>query len=76
MSWPLSVDEQVAALSVLDYLRDLFTASPRQMLPLEDILVILDHVRSDSQIFDQDVVVALEIAQGEVEKEDDMHAGL
>ena len=68
MSWPLSVDEQVAALSILDYLRDLFTASPRRMLPLEDILVVLDQVRSDPEIFDQDVVLALEIAVGEGEE--------
>lgn len=58
--------EQFQALNVLDYLSDLFTAAEKETFTRVDILVILDLVRADPEIFDPEVVIAQQIATSEV----------
>jgi hypothetical protein len=58
-------DQQFQALNTLDYLRDLFTAARKENFTRAEILVILDLVRSDWEIFDPEVVIAQEQATAE-----------
>jgi len=62
----LSGDNQFAAQVVLDYLSDLFTESPREQFSKAEILVVLNEVRNDPDLFDPAVVVAYETAMAEV----------
>jgi hypothetical protein len=59
--------EQYQALNVLDYLSDLFTASTKESFTPTEILIILDHVRSDPEIFDPAIVIAQQTATAEIE---------
>jgi len=45
------------ALSVLGYLSDLFTASPRNQFTREEVLQIINAIRSDADLFDPQLVV-------------------
>jgi len=57
-STPLSQDDQFAALNILEFLTGLFTASGKQQFSREEVLVILDDVRSMEDLFDPDIVIA------------------
>ena len=61
--------EQFQALNLLDYLSDLFTASKKESFTPTEILIILDHVRSDPEVFDPEVLVAQQTANAEIETE-------
>ncbi len=61
----MNSDEQFAALNVLDYLSDLFTAAGKDSFTRENILVVLNAVKSDPELFDPDVVIAHQIATAE-----------
>ena len=61
----MNADEQFAALNVLDYLTDLFTAAGKDSFTRENILVVLNAVKNDPELFDPDIVVAQEIATAE-----------
>lgn len=58
--------EQFQALNVLDYLSDLFTCAGKETFTRVDVLIILDHVRADPEIFDPEVVIAQQIVTAEV----------
>jgi hypothetical protein len=58
----LSTDDQFAALTILEYLSGLFTGANKETFTRDDVLVIIDCVRSDPELFDPDVVIAHEIA--------------
>jgi hypothetical protein len=55
-------NEQFAALNILDYISALFTAAGKEHFSREDILVVLNTIKSDPEIFDPDVVIAQEIS--------------
>lgn len=55
---PLTTDEQFQALNMLDYLSDLFTVAGKETFTREDVLVIINTVRSDPDFFDPAVVIA------------------
>jgi len=57
-STPLSQDDQFAALTILEFLTGLFTVSAKEQFSREDILIILDDVRSMEDLFDPDIVIA------------------
>lgn len=61
----MSDREQYQCLNLLDYLSDLFTASTKASFTPTEILIFLDHVRTDFEIFDPLVVVAQQIATAE-----------
>jgi hypothetical protein len=67
MSSPLTPDEQFQALNLLDYLSDLFTGTPKPSFTPVEILVILDHVRTDSEFFDPEVLIAQQIANADID---------
>ena len=54
--------EQLAAMGVLDYVSDLFTASPRESFSRVEVLVLLNAVRTDPELFAPEAVVAYEEA--------------
>ena len=58
----LTPQEQFQALNVLELLSDLFTAAQKNQFTREDILVIINCVRNDDEIFDPDIVIAQQIA--------------
>ena len=63
---PLTPDEQFQALNLLDYLSDLFTASPNESFTRVQILIVLDCMRSDPDFFDPEVLIAQQIATAEI----------
>jgi hypothetical protein len=63
----MTIDQQYGALLVLDYLSDLFTMANRQEFTRESILVVLNNVKNDSDIFDADVVTAHAIATADLD---------
>jgi hypothetical protein len=58
----MTPDQQYGGLCVLEYVLDLFTASPKQSFTPEEIVRILDKVRSDPEVFDLDVQIAYAVA--------------
>ena len=64
---PFTPTEQFQVLNVLDYLSDLFTASTKKSFTPTEILIILDHVRSDRELFDPEVLVAQQTANAEID---------
>jgi len=54
----MTPQEQFQALNMLEYLSDLFTAAKKETFTRESILIVLDGVRSDPDLFDPDVVIA------------------
>lgn len=53
---PMSWEAQMCAQVVIQYLEDLFTASPRETFNRADVLVVLNNVRNDQDFFDADAV--------------------
>jgi hypothetical protein len=64
----MNTDQQFAAQVVLDYLSDMFTETPRETFSREEVLVVLNGVRTDTDLFDPAVVVAYELAMAEGEE--------
>ena len=64
---PLTDQEQFQCLNLLDTLSDLFTVGTVETFTREDILVIIDGLRSNTELFDPLVVVAQQIATQESE---------
>ena len=64
---PLTPDEQFQALNLLDYLSDLFTASPNESFTRVQILIVLDCLRSDPDFFDRDILLAQQTATAEID---------
>ena len=67
MNSPMAPQEQFQALNTLDYLSDLFTAAEKKTFTREEVLIVIDRVRSDSEMFDTDVVIAQQIATADLE---------
>lgn len=61
--------EQFACLNILDYLSDLFTGAGKDQFTREDVLLVLNLVKNDPDLFDADVVTAQEIATADVYEE-------
>ena len=59
-------DEQYASLVILDYLLGLFTASPKPVHTRESILVTLNAVKNDPELFEEEVLLAYEEAVKDV----------
>lgn len=64
---PLTIDEQFQALNVLDYISDLFTGTPKPSFTPTEILIILDHLRTDPDFFDPVVLIAQQIANADID---------
>jgi hypothetical protein len=58
MPRPLTDGEQFAALCVLDCLSDLVTVSESETFSKTEVLLFIDMIRSEHQLFDPDVVIA------------------
>lgn len=67
MASPMSPQEQFQALNTLDYLSDLFTATEKKIFTQEEILIVLDNVRSDADMFDRVVLIAQQMATADLE---------
>jgi hypothetical protein len=64
---PLTLDEQFQVLNFLDYLSDLFTGTPKASFTPTEILIILDHVRTDPDFFDPAVLIAQQTANADID---------
>ena len=51
----MTPNEQFQALNLLDYLIDLFTASPRQNFSRAAVLSVLDATKNDPDFFDPSI---------------------
>jgi len=69
MTSPLTPGEQFQALNILEYVSDLFTGSPKETFTREEILVILNCVRNDPEMFDPDVVIAQEQTSSQIDSQ-------
>lgn len=67
MTSPFTETEQFQVLNMLDYLSDLFTATPKPSFTPTEILIILDHVRCDRELFDPEVLIVQQTANAEIE---------
>jgi len=61
--------EQAAALAVLRYASDLITASPKKVYTREEVLVILNLIQNDQDLFDPAVVAEMDVIENEIVKE-------
>jgi hypothetical protein len=61
-----NADNQWGAQSILGLLRDVFTVTPRANFTREEILVILDRIRSDRDLFDPNLVLAFDRLEAEL----------
>ena len=66
-----AIEEPYAALVILDYLSDLFTASPKETFTREQILLVLNWVINDPELIDPDSVIAYQEATAEVALDED-----
>ena len=66
-SSPMTPDEQFQVLNVLDYLSDLFAGTPKPSFTPTEILIILDHLRTDPDFFDPAVLIAQQTANADIE---------
>lgn len=53
---------QFDGLLILDYILDLFTSSPKSEFTTAEILVVLNLIKNDPDLFDPDVILAYEEA--------------
>jgi hypothetical protein len=56
----LPQDDQFAGLIFLDYVSDLFTVAAKETFTRSEILIVLNNIKCDPDLFDPDVVVAYE----------------
>ena len=66
---PFTDIEQFQVLNMLDYLSDLFTGTPKPSFTPTEILIILDHVREDTDFFDPAVLIAQQTANAEIDSQ-------
>ena len=59
-------DLQIAAIVVLDYVAILFGSSPRMSFSKDEILVLLNRVKNDPCLFDEDSILKAERLSKEV----------
>ncbi len=62
---PFTDTEQFQCLNILDYVLDLFTYAGKEEFTRAEVLVILNHVKHDPDLFDPEMVVAQEEATAE-----------
>ena len=62
----LDNDQQFAALTVLEYLSDLFTTTPHESFSRDAVLSILNRVSNDPELIDPDVLIAYQIATADL----------
>lgn len=63
----LDESEQITALTVLEYLSDLFTLAGKAVFSREEVLVILDCIKNDPELFDAHVLERWAEASAEVD---------
>lgn len=63
---PLTPNEQFQALNILDYVSDLFTMAGRENYSRADILIVLNHVRNDANLFEPAVLIAQQEAAAQI----------
>ena len=67
MTSPFTDREQFQALNVLDCLSGLFTAAKKETFTRVEILVLLDQIKNDPDLFDPTVRIAQQIATAEID---------
>jgi hypothetical protein len=53
---PISEEHQVGAAVIVAYLRDLFTATPKEHFTRDEILIVLNEIQNDPNIFTLDLL--------------------
>jgi uncharacterized protein YllA (UPF0747 family) len=66
MNSPFTPVEQFQALNLMDYLSDLFTVAQKETFTRVEILVLLDHIKNDPELFDPAVLIAQQTATAEI----------
>jgi len=61
--------EQAAALAVLRYVSDLITTVPKKIYTREEVLVILNFIQNDQDLFDPAVVAEMDEIESEIAKD-------
>ena len=57
---PLNTEAAFGALVILDYLQGLFTAAGQEVFSRDSVLVILNRVKNDPELFDEGTLLAYE----------------
>lgn len=69
MQSPFSVEQQAAGVALVGYIEDLFSHAGKQVFTRDEILVLLNLVKNDPEIFHPVVVEEVERAGVEYERE-------
>ena len=65
VSRPFDRHEQFAGLCVIGYLEALLTASPKQSFSRDELLILLNDVKTDPDLFALEVVIAYQAERNE-----------
>jgi hypothetical protein len=65
----LTPGEQFQALNIIEYLSDLFTAAGKETFTRIEILVVLNGVRNDPELFDPDILIAQQQAMADIDSQ-------
>ena len=64
---PLDTDEQWGALCIIGYLEGMMTESPREQFSKTEILILLNLIKNDPELFAPETLEAYEATCAEVE---------
>jgi hypothetical protein len=67
MTSPFTPIEQFQVLNALDYLSDLFTGSAKETFTKVEVLIVLNMVKNDPELFDPAVRIAQQTANAEID---------
>jgi hypothetical protein len=73
MASAFKATEQMAALTILEFLSDLVTASPREQFSRDEVLVLLNCVKNEPDFFDPDLLAAFDQACTEASANEQAH---
>lgn len=67
MTSPFTETEQFQVLNALDYLSDLFTAAKKETFTRVEILIVLNLMKNDPELFDPAVLIAQQTITAEID---------
>lgn len=70
VSRPFDRHEQFAGLCVIGYLEALLTVSPKQSFTRDELLILLNDVKTDPDLFALEVVIAYDQISNETEDQE------
>jgi hypothetical protein len=70
MTTQLEPHDQFVGLAMLGYVEDLLTVSPKESWSKDELLVLLNTIKSDEEMFAPEAMIAYDTLSAEVEDEE------